>query len=598
MGDGGVVLQRTDGSSGEAIWRVRLRTGTMSGSGRILGAGVLLGADRVITCAHVILDADTRQWPERVRVEFPLLQGLSRNESRTATVLDGHRLRAFGKDQGDLAVLLLDRAAPVPSPAKFHRVLDYHGAPVRISGFPERHSGGWWVSGSCLGPGGHGDERVVIVPDPGQRITGGFSGAGVVESGTGRLLGIVVQAEKQDREAYMIPAATIAKYLPDIGSSYVTGPQVIPPDYVVSPHTTHTARPHGLQRQVTRWLHGGSHGWDVELLHIPQSDHTARQALAVVLNMADREQSPPLSTESAALSGAPDLSAAGVEPKVGSISLVIDVAGTSLKDPEQPATREALAALRDRLDALSGRGARPAVAVLGADRSTTSPAAGVRILRDLRDSGARLLLELRGGNHEFVREVARELLPDDRPRRWLDRLCARVDELAAAERRARDAYAQLEPRVVQPPRPGDHAPLAQIWVLELDRELREREEELSAAAVPQETAGWPLLERLSVAEQAVETHLLRAERVERTLKDMLGRHRELCGRLNAAQSALVRRGLGEDRAAVGPFTEAQRLLMVDPCPLPDAERAVEKFEREVRRLRRQDEERRGEEGFQ
>ncbi|CAM5668530.1 hypothetical protein SALBM135S_00207 [Streptomyces alboniger] len=93
-------------------WRVRLRRWAASGSGDVLGAGVLFGGDRVLTCAHVVRDPATGQRPDRVQVEFPLLQGLTRTPCRTATVEAGHWVPPFGKAQGDLAVLVLDEPAP------------------------------------------------------------------------------------------------------------------------------------------------------------------------------------------------------------------------------------------------------------------------------------------------------------------------------------------------------------------------------------------------------------------------------------------------------------------------------------------------------
>ncbi|WP_198547282.1 S1 family peptidase [Streptomyces jeddahensis] len=587
----------------------------MSGSGNVLGAGVLLGSDRVLTCAHVIRDPETGQRPGRVQVDFPLLQGLPRTERRTATVLDGHWVPPFGKAQGDLALLVLDEPAPVPSPVTLHRTLDYRGAPVLIDGFPEQRSGGQWLTGACMGPGGHGDERVQIdVADPhepGRRLTGGFSGAGVLEEGTGRVLGIVVQADERAGYAYMIPAATVAKYFRDVGRAYVTGPPAVPARHTVSPDAARDARPHGLQRTVMRWLHEEPGCWDIEVLFLRDDDTRAREALHVVLNMADREQSPQLSippvppggpatgpTTGPAVgpaidsavgpgTGAPHLSQAGIEPRAGSISLVLDVTGASLvrAEPEHPAVGEALAALRHELAHSRQRGARPAVAVLGADLSATEPVAAVHALRELADRGARLLLVVRdsgdgGGSSEgddggglrgrgFAYELAHRLLPDDRAERWLARIVDRASLLAATEERSREVYRRVERRVVDPPRPTAYGARARLWTVQLASE-----------------AGTEVLEKLSYAEQAVETYLLRAERAERELRGVLDAHLRLRGLLAAHQARLDGQGLAEHPDAVRAFGRAQQLLMGGPCPLTDAESAVEAFTRMVRGLTR------------
>lgn len=568
-------------------WRVRLRQWAASGSGDVLGAGVLFGTDRVLTCAHVIRDPATGLRPDRVRVEFPLLQGLARTPHRTATVEAGHWVPSFGKAQGDLAVLVLDQPAPVPSPVTLHRTLDYRGATVLIDGFPEYQSGGQWLTGACRGPGGQGDERVQIdltgagaEAGSGQRLRGGFSGAGVREEGTDRLLGILAQADERGEHGYMIPAATVAKYFRRFAERYVTGPHAIPGHRVVSADAARTARPHGLQRTVTRWLNGDADAWDTEVLFIAEDDDRARQALYVVLNMADREQSPQLAVQPVEVGADGDslLSRAGIAPRVGSIGLVLDLEGAALEDPGQPELREALAVLRHELRHAARRHTaprrRPAVAVLYADRSATEPATAARVLGDLADSGARLLLVVRSSTHGFTYALAEKLLPAERAAQWLQRLGTRVDALADTERSARRLFHRVEPHVVDPPVATGYAARAALWTVQLSNELR-----------PLTGRGGPrLLEKLSYAEQAVDTYLLRAERAESELRGVLDEHLRLRGLLKDHLARLARRGLAEHPDAVGPYREAQQLLMAGPCPLADAERAVTAFARVVRRL--------------
>ncbi|WP_030786238.1 S1 family peptidase [Streptomyces sp. NRRL S-920] len=587
MGDG-------DGKRGEAAggvnpdvdhgsWRVRLRRWAASGSGDVLGAGVLFGSDRVLTCAHVVRDPATGLRPDRVQVEFPLLQGLTRTPHRTATVAAGHWVPPFGKAQGDLAVLVLDEPAPVPSPVRLHRTLDYRGAPVLIDGFPEFRSGGQWLTGACMGPGGEGDERVQIDLTGAGGLRGGFSGSGVREEGGDRLLGIVVQADESGEHGYMIPAATVAKYFRRFAERYVTGPHAVPGHRVVPAEAARAARPHGLQRTVARWLNADQDAWDTEVLFIAEDDERARQALYVVLNMADREQAPqlavsPLDLDADEPSAAPLLSRAGIAPRVGSIGLVLDLEGVALDEPSQPELREALAVLRHELRHAAlprtGLPRRPAVAVLYADRSPTEPAAAVRILRELADGGARLLLVVRDTAHGFPYAVAEHLLPAERAAQWLQRIGARVDVLADAERRARRLFHRVEPHVVDPPAATAYAARAALWTVQLSNELR-----------PLAGRGGPrFLEKLSYAEQAVDTYLLRAEAAESELRQVLDEHLRLRGLLRDHLARLAGRGLAEHPAAVGPYREAQQLLMGGPCPLADAERAVEAFARVVRRL--------------
>ncbi|QQC89882.1 trypsin-like serine peptidase [Streptomyces alfalfae] len=577
-----------DGRAGHGSWRVRLRRWAASGSGDVLGAGVLFGSDRVLTCAHVVRDPATGQRPDRVQVEFPHLQGLTRTPCRTATVEAGHWVPPFGKAQGDLAVLVLDEPAPVPSPVTLHRTLDYRGAAVLIDGFPEYRSGGQWLTGACMGPGGEGDERVQIDVTGAGGLRGGFSGSGVREEGGDRLLGIVAQADASGEHGYMIPAATVAKYFRRFAERYVTGPHAVPGHRVVSAEAARKARPHGLQRTVTRWLNGDPGAWDTEVVFIAQDDERARQALYVVLNMADREQAPQLAVspldpadgagpQGPEATGAPLLSRAGITPRVGSIGLVLDLEGVAFDDPAQPELREALAVLRHELRHAGHHPAarrRPAVAVLHADRSATEPAAAARVLAELGEAGARLLLVVRDSAHGFPYAMAERLLPAGRAAQWLQRIGARVDELADAERRARRLFHRVEPHVVDPPVATGYAARAALWTVQLSDELR-----------PLTGRGGPrLLEKLSYAEQAVETHLLRAEAAESELRAVLDAHLRLRALLRDHLALLAGRGLAEHPDAVGPYREAQRLLMAGPCPLADAERAVEAFARVARRL--------------
>ncbi|MGW0533434.1 trypsin-like serine peptidase [Streptomyces sp. NPDC003032] len=605
MGDGDRERGATAGDvkplADHGSWRVRLRRWAASGSGDVLGAGVLFGSDRVLTCAHVVRDPATGLRPDRVQVEFPLLQGLTRTPCRTASVAAGHWVPAFGKAQGDLAVLVLDEPAPVPSPVTLHRTLDYRGAPVLIDGFPEYQSGGQWLTGACMGPGGEGDERVQIDLTGAGRLRGGFSGSGVLEEGGDRLLGIVAQADESGEHGYMIPAATVARYFRRFAERYVTGPHAVPGHRIVSAEATRAARPHGLQRTVTRWLNADADAWDTEVLFIADDDERARQALYVVLNMADREQAPHLAVSPLepglpaagprpgpragagpappdTTGGAPHLSRAGIAPRGGSLGLVLDVEGAALDDPGESELREALAVLRHELRHAGRRravpGRRPAVAVLYADRSPTEPTTAVRILRELAEGGARLLLVVRDGSHGFAYAMGERLLPAERAAQWLQRIGARVDDLADTERRARRLFHRVEPHVVDPPVATGYAARAALWTVQLSDELRP----LTGRAGPR------FLEKLSYAEQAVETYLVRATAAETALRDVLDEHLRLRALLRDHLARLARRGLAEHPDAVRPYREAQRLLMAGPCPLADAERAVEAFARVVRRL--------------
>ncbi|WP_328331187.1 MULTISPECIES: trypsin-like peptidase domain-containing protein [unclassified Streptomyces] len=542
-------------------WRLRLRAEPVGGEpGDVLGAGVLLGRDLVLTCAHVVPGPT-----EPVRVEFPVLTGGPNGVSRSARVVEGHWVERYGRDEGDLALLRLTEPAPVTSTAVLHRDPVPYDTRVTVDGFPRHRSGGLWVDALLKGPGGHGDEWVQINPvdfhDPDPR---GFSGAGVAEAGTGRLLGIMVAVydTPADRSPffhfYMIPAATIAGHLPLVAEHHMTGPRVIPPQLSVAPGDQRTGRPLGLQQTLTCWLNGDDGSWDIETVFLREDDKEADVALRTTLGLADRERSPGLSTTASSRPGGPAV------PRRGSISLAVAAAGRS---------RDQLA--RD-LESQPPRQLTSVVVSLP-DRAAADPGETAGLLRRLAGRGARLLLVLHGP----APVLTGELLPAGRAAQWLERLADRADRLSGTERTVRDLFRRLEPRVTGlPAPPARHGARAQLWTTQLAAELeRTREQEGVPSGSEADVAA--LLQMLSYAEQSVLGALLRAEDVEQRLRAALDRMLDLRGLLAAEQARLADHQRAEDAVAVDQYRRAQQLLTEGPSSLDDVERAVTAFVRTV-----------------
>ncbi|MEV7279786.1 trypsin-like peptidase domain-containing protein [Streptomyces sp. NPDC093111] len=182
---------------------VRVRTR----SGQVVGAGFLVAADTVATCAHVVAEAagepgvpDTP--PDGpVRLDFPLLSG---REAR-ATVLTW-------RAEADVALLRLD--APVPGTRPVPPA-DGEGArlwqhPFRALGFPARSDGGVWATGTLRGTQGEG--WVQMETDlPGQRIVPGFSGTPVWDAAQHGVVGMTVAADGAagSTTAYLIPLGAL-----------------------------------------------------------------------------------------------------------------------------------------------------------------------------------------------------------------------------------------------------------------------------------------------------------------------------------------------------------------------------------------------------
>lgn len=548
-------------------WRLRLRAELPGGEpGDVLGAGVLLGRDLVLTCAHVVPGPT-----EPVRVEFPVLAGEPNGVSRSARVVEGHWVERYGRDEGDLALLRLTEPAPVTSTAVLHRAPAPYDTRVTVDGFPRYRSGGLWVDAVLKGPGGHGDEWVQINPvdfhDPNPR---GFSGAGVAEAGTGRLLGIMVAVydTPADRSPffhfYMIPAATIAGYLPIVAEHHTTGPNVIPPQLSVAPGSQRTGRPLGLQQTLTCWLNGDAGSWDIETVFLREDDEEADVALRTTLGLADRERSPGLSTTGSSRPGGPAV------PRRGSISLAVAAAGRS---------REQLA---QDLEPQPPRQLTSVVVSLP-DRAAADPGETAGLLQRLADRGARLLLVLHGP----APVLTGDLLPAGRPAQWLERLTDRANRLSGTERTIRDLFRRLEPRVTGLPAPPEpHGARAQLWTTQLAAELERTQRQAQDRALgqaqeaPRSEDGVDvaaLLQMLSYAEQSVLGALLRAEDVEQRLRAALDRMLDLRGLLAAEQARLADHQRAEDTVAAGQYRRAQQLLTEGPSSLDEVEQAVAAF---------------------
>jgi len=186
-----------------------------------VGAGFLVSARHILTCAHVVEDAlripnhKSEQPAEPVFLDFPLLDG---QPFLHAKVLKWYPVRdnAVVGEVEDIAVLelssdnlpLLPDACPVPVV-----VMEvFFDRPVRMFGFSVDE--GTYVNGKLHGMTGKG--WVEINPDPGSGgIAPGFSGTAVWDKGENAVAGMVV-SRRGEKLAYMIPAATLIRAFPEI----------------------------------------------------------------------------------------------------------------------------------------------------------------------------------------------------------------------------------------------------------------------------------------------------------------------------------------------------------------------------------------------
>ncbi|MGC9377649.1 trypsin-like peptidase domain-containing protein [Streptomyces sp. MH13] len=192
-----------------AVWHARVECG------KEVGAGFLVTARRLLTCAHVV------RWSESapVTVTFPGRRELG---ELSATVAVHGGWRGGAADPGDLAVLELDREVPL-TPAAFARPgAERTGpAPELVAyGFPKGYDEGMLASYRALPGPLISDEWVQLeaLTGHGQPLAGGFSGAAATLA-DGTVVGMVsaVAGAKDVRVGRMLPVEVMARYWPELG---------------------------------------------------------------------------------------------------------------------------------------------------------------------------------------------------------------------------------------------------------------------------------------------------------------------------------------------------------------------------------------------
>lgn len=560
----GASIAETNFRTDQETWRVRLRAG--GPRGQVLGAGVLLADGRVLTCAHVIRIAGTDDHQAYVTVEFPGRGGPDSGGLR-ATVVPGHWVPRADDHTGDLALLQLAGPPPVASHATLHRLPTIWNRRVHFAGYPSRITGGKWAEALIKGPGGPGDEWVQIDPvTEADTLMRRFSGAGVVDNRTGRVIGIVVSKLDSEREGahyrhgYMIPTGTIVKHLPLVRPA---GRPPLPPSLVPDRATDPALTPdRGFARWLTRWLAREDDMADVEITFVREEDKNAALALRTTLTLADREQSPRTSSA--------DPGQQNTAPRAGSLDLAVDVSGKSVVQVAEEIA-EGMGLDGPGLLPLPARIAADALPLTtvadGVDRAL-HPVETVELLHTLVRRGGRLLLVFRQLDSPALHRTYELLLdPATRPQHWLERVGRRIGALARTEELARELRRRAATCVTPLPSVPRYAPDLELKAARLE-------------ADPQQgTTGF--LVKLSYVERTAEAALLEAETAHRLLSRQLARHQDLRGLLDGHQARLAAHGITE--AAAGLHQEAQRLLTGGPCELRVAEAAVERFVQEARK---------------
>jgi hypothetical protein len=203
-----------------APWHVRIFP--LDG-GVPVGAGVYVGEQKIVTCAHVIeaalgLAGVIMQPTDHVRIDFP--QSTDRRVHH-AEVIKGAWFPKRDDEAGDLAVLrIVGEDVTLDSPAPLRFVGSPARRTVEVLGHPVGRLNGVWARARLIGRGGPNIEWIQMDTPTltGKRIQQGFSGAGVIDEEDGAVIGCVVAEDTaaEDRIAWMIPTDIIVAYWPEL----------------------------------------------------------------------------------------------------------------------------------------------------------------------------------------------------------------------------------------------------------------------------------------------------------------------------------------------------------------------------------------------
>ncbi|WP_210590780.1 trypsin-like peptidase domain-containing protein [Streptomyces sp. GESEQ-35] len=177
--------------------QVRIR----SAAGEVVGAGFLVAADVVCTCAHVVARAvgapDAVEWApgQSVDIDFPLLDGSTRRATVVSWRLGG----------ADVALLRLDAGVEGARPAPLVDATGVAGHRFRAFGCPAGADDGMWASGVLRAGQGSGLVQMEA-QRPGPHIMEGFSGGPVWDDVHGGVVGMTVAAHEGESTAYLLPS--------------------------------------------------------------------------------------------------------------------------------------------------------------------------------------------------------------------------------------------------------------------------------------------------------------------------------------------------------------------------------------------------------
>ncbi|MFD5897153.1 trypsin-like peptidase domain-containing protein [Streptomyces sp. NPDC060366] len=228
------------------------------------GAGFLVAADLVLTCAHVVSDAldqprhETVPAGRVVNVELPLAErredagpGVWPAEvEQWVPIRTGHA--------GDIAVLRLREAIPSARPLPMVDAASVWDHGARAVGFTGGEPGETWFRGKLSGATSEGWLQLSRADGQAAYVQRGFSGSPVWDNELGAVVGLLVAAQPQQdaQQAYVLRTRSVLQEVPSLAA--VVSPPT--PFRGLAPFQEHDAdvyfgRDGDIERVVTA-LHG------------------------------------------------------------------------------------------------------------------------------------------------------------------------------------------------------------------------------------------------------------------------------------------------------------------------------------------------------
>ncbi|HLN29239.1 MAG TPA: serine protease [Gemmataceae bacterium] len=208
----------------------------------IVGCGFLASSRHVLTCAHVIDQAETTT--RQVNLDFPFAAA---NEPLSAWVVyrqPGQRIASYPPADGlDLALLRLQENPPENArPARLVLPGEVWNHKFRAFGFPARRNEGVWVEGILLDTQTTGWAQLNASPEStGYFVAPGFSGTPVWDESLNGVVGMIVAADQQTgiQAAFMIPTLMLLSASADLAAE--VGREVLSRNtcVLIKPEVTH-----------------------------------------------------------------------------------------------------------------------------------------------------------------------------------------------------------------------------------------------------------------------------------------------------------------------------------------------------------------------